>query len=39
MIAIEHGMGMVTHYGHLSKSFVRVGDEVERGIWCGRQYR
>ena len=35
MIAIEHGMGMVTHYGHLSKSFVRVGDEVERGQHIG----
>jgi hypothetical protein len=35
MIAVEHGMGMVTHYGHLSKIFVRVGDALERGQHIG----
>ena len=35
MIAVEHGMGMVTHYGHLSKIFVHVGDELERGQHIG----
>ncbi|MBL92297.1 MAG: peptidase M23 [Myxococcales bacterium] len=35
MIIIEHGMGLVTHYGHLSKVLVRVGDEIERGQHIG----
>ena len=35
MIIIEHGMGMVTHYGHLSKVLVNIGDEIERGHHIG----
>jgi LysM repeat protein len=30
-IVISHGNGKKTRYGHLSKLFVKVGDEVERG--------
>ena len=35
MIIVEHGMGIVTHYGHLSTVLVRVGDDIERGQHIG----
>jgi murein DD-endopeptidase MepM/ murein hydrolase activator NlpD len=31
MITIEHGFGMVTHYGHLHKFLKKSGDRVKRG--------
>lgn len=30
MIAIDHGRGIITHYGHLNRILVKVGDKVER---------
>jgi murein DD-endopeptidase MepM/ murein hydrolase activator NlpD len=35
MIAIEHGRGLVTHYGHLQRTLVKVGETVERGQHIG----
>ena len=35
MIAIDHGRGIITHYGHLDRLLVKVGDEVERGQHIG----
>jgi murein DD-endopeptidase MepM/ murein hydrolase activator NlpD len=35
MIAIEHGRGIVTHYGHLQRTLVKVGETVERGQHIG----
>lgn len=35
MIAIDHDNGIVTHYAHLSKVLVKVGDTVERGQHIG----
>lgn len=35
MIAIDHDRGIITHYGHLSRSLVKVGDVVERGQHIG----
>ena len=34
-IVLDHGYGMTTKYGHLSKIFVVVGQEVERGQVIG----
>ena len=34
-IVVDHGFGMTTKYGHLSKIFVVVGQEVERGQVIG----
>lgn len=31
LLVIDHGYGVVTRYGHNSKIFVKVGDEVKRG--------
>ena len=31
MVEINHGYGIVTRYGHLSKSYVNVGKRVKRG--------
>jgi murein DD-endopeptidase MepM/ murein hydrolase activator NlpD len=31
MVAIDHGRGLVTHFGHLSQSLVKIGDFVKRG--------
>lgn len=31
MLKIDHGYGVVTHYGHCSKIFVQEGDRVKRG--------
>ena len=31
MVEINHGYGIVTRYGHLSKSYVKVGQRVKRG--------
>ena len=30
-IVIDHGHGMVTHYGHLAKALIKRGDKVKRG--------
>ena len=35
MIAIDHGYGVVTHYAHLSKAFVRPGAAVRKGDRIG----
>lgn len=35
MIAIDHGRGISTHYAHLSRVLVKVGDVVERGEHVG----
>jgi murein DD-endopeptidase MepM/ murein hydrolase activator NlpD len=35
MIAIDHGRGIATHYAHLSRVLVKVGDVVERGQHIG----
>ena len=34
-IVVDHGYGMMTMYGHLSKIFVVVGQEVKRGQVIG----
>jgi murein DD-endopeptidase MepM/ murein hydrolase activator NlpD len=34
-IVVDHGFGMATKYGHLSKIFVVVGQEVKRGQVIG----
>jgi murein DD-endopeptidase MepM/ murein hydrolase activator NlpD len=31
MVEVNHGYGIVTRYGHLSKSYVKVGQRVNRG--------
>ena len=36
MVEIDHGNGIATRYGHLSKILVSVGDEVENGSVIGR---
>lgn len=36
MVEIDHGDGMATRYGHLSKVLVKVGDHVEYGSAVGR---
>ncbi len=36
MVEIDHGNGITTRYGHLSKILVSVGDEVENGSVIGR---
>ncbi len=35
MIAVDHGHGIVTQYGHLSKVHVKVGEKVNRGQMIG----
>ncbi|MCP4499395.1 MAG: peptidoglycan DD-metalloendopeptidase family protein [Deltaproteobacteria bacterium] len=35
MIAIDHGRGIITHYGHLSRILVKVGDKVKRRMKIG----
>jgi len=35
LIGIDHGNGIATYYGHLSKFFVNVGQEVRRGDKIG----
>lgn len=35
MIEIDHGNGLTTRYGHLSKIEVAVGDEIGRGMLIG----
>jgi murein DD-endopeptidase MepM/ murein hydrolase activator NlpD len=36
MVEIDHGQGISTRYGHMSKILVAVGDEVETGEVVGR---
>ena len=36
VIEIDHGYGLTTRYGHLSRIEVRVGDEITQGIRIGR---
>jgi murein DD-endopeptidase MepM/ murein hydrolase activator NlpD len=31
LVTIDHGYGIQTQYGHISKSYVKVGDKVKRG--------
>lgn len=31
LVVLDHGNGVLTHYGHLNDTFVRIGDEVSRG--------
>ncbi len=35
MIEIDHGLGLTTRYGHLSKLEVKTGDEIQRGQLIG----
>jgi murein DD-endopeptidase MepM/ murein hydrolase activator NlpD len=35
VLVIDHGYGVKTRYGHLSETFVRVGDRVKRGDKIG----
>jgi len=35
MVELDHGMGLVTRYGHLARVNVKVGDKVERGTVLG----
>lgn len=35
MVALDHGNGIVTHYAHLSRVLVKVGDSVARGQHIG----
>ena len=35
MIAVDHDRGVLTHYAHLSRALVKVGDVVERGQHIG----
>ena len=36
MVEIDHGGGVVTRYGHLSRILTKVGDHVEEGALIGR---
>jgi murein DD-endopeptidase MepM/ murein hydrolase activator NlpD len=36
MVEVDHGDGMATRYGHLSKVLVKVGDRVEYGSAVGQ---
>lgn len=36
MVEVDHGNGVSTRYGHLSRILVSVGDEVENGTMIGR---
>ncbi|MBW1645931.1 MAG: M23 family metallopeptidase [Deltaproteobacteria bacterium] len=35
MVVIDHGIGLATKYGHLSKIYVKIGDRVVRGQKIG----
>ena len=35
MVAIDHGNGLVTHFAHMSRTLVTVGDAVKRGQHIG----
>ena len=35
MIVIDHGRGLITHYGHLNRILVKAGEHVERGDHIG----
>ncbi|MDX2143955.1 MAG: peptidoglycan DD-metalloendopeptidase family protein [Rhodospirillaceae bacterium] len=36
LVVVDHGMGLVTKYGHLSRILVKVGDKVSRGSVLGQ---
>jgi murein DD-endopeptidase MepM/ murein hydrolase activator NlpD len=36
MVEIDHGVGLVTRYGHMSRVNVNVGDKVVRGTLLGQ---
>lgn len=36
MVEIDHGMGLVTRYGHMSRILVKKGDTVKRGTVVGQ---
>src|SRR5437764_3851444 len=36
MVEIDHGMGLVTRYGHLARTMVKEGDKVVRGTVIGQ---
>ena len=35
LVKVDHGGGMITYYAHLSRSFVRPGQELRRGELVG----
>ncbi len=36
LVAVDHGSGVITYYGHLSEINVKVGDTVEKGKTLGK---
>ncbi|MCC6913875.1 MAG: M23 family metallopeptidase [Rhodospirillaceae bacterium] len=36
MVEIDHGMGLITRYGHMSRILVKTGDVVKRGDNIGQ---
>jgi len=35
-VVVDHGMGLITRYGHMSRILVKVGDQVTRGSTLGQ---
>ena len=36
LVVVDHGMGLITRYGHMSRILVKVGDAVARGATLGQ---